>query len=128
MAKILIIDPNELFRQALKDLLMNRFPSVEVEVAVGGDEGLKKAKTLQPEIVFLEIHLPAESGLDICRKIKTDCPEAVIALLTTYDLPEYLTTAKQYGIEHLIPKEKRAGKDIVALVQAVLSDSLKSSV
>jgi DNA-binding NarL/FixJ family response regulator len=71
--------------------------------------------------------LPAESGLEKSRKIKTDCPEAVIVLLTTYDLPEYMTAAQQHGIDHLIPKEKRPGEDIVALVRSVLSDSTKLS-
>jgi hypothetical protein len=45
-----------------------------------------------------------------------------IALLTSYDLPEYHAAAKESGIEHLVPKDEWTGEDMVALVQSIVSN------
>ena len=75
-----------------------------------------------PDLIFLEIHLPSESGLDLARQIKHDHPEIIIVILTSYDLPEYEAAAKKSGIEHLVPKDDWTGEDMVALVHTILAD------
>ena len=69
MFKILIVDPNSPFRLSLKKILVNRFPLVDIELASDGNEGLDKVNSFQPNLIFLEIHLPAENGLELARKI-----------------------------------------------------------
>ena len=80
----------------------------------------------QPNLIFLEIHLPAESGLDLARRVKIDHPKIIIVILTSYDLPEYRAAAKVSGVEHLVPKDDWTGEDIMALVHTILAD-LKTS-
>ena len=122
MINILIIDPNIPFQQSLKKLLRRHFPHAAVDVAGNGEEGLNKTDALQPQIILLEIHLPGNSGLELASQVKSIQPEAIIALLTSYNLPEYEIAAKQAGIEHLIPKDEWTGDDIVGLVQSIVSD------
>ena len=122
MYKILIIDPNDPFRQSLKKILANRFPFIDIQEASDGTEGLDKIDTFDPNLVFLEIHLPARNGLDLARRIKSDHPHIVIVILTSYDLPEYQTAAIESGVEHLVPKDQWTGGDMIDLVQVVLSD------
>jgi DNA-binding NarL/FixJ family response regulator len=122
MFKILIIDPNDLFRQSLKNILMNRFPFIDIHEASDGTEGMDKVGAMDPNLIFLEIHLPAQSGLDLARKIKSDHPDIVIVILTSYDLPEYQTAAEESGVEHLVPKDDWTGVDMIDLVQLILSD------
>ncbi len=122
MISILIIDPNIPFQQSLKKLLRKHFPHVAVDGARDGQEGLRKTAALHPQIILLEIHLPGNSGLELAGQVKSIKPEAIIALLTSYNLPEYETAAKQAGIEHLIPKDEWTGDDIVGLVQSIVSD------
>jgi CheY-like chemotaxis protein len=119
--KILIIDPNKPFQQSLKKLLVKHFPSVDIEVAGNRNEGLKKIETFDPHLILLEIHLAGDSGLKLARKIKSEHPNVTIALLTSYDLPEYHAAAKESGIEHLVPKDAWTGEDMVALVQSIVS-------
>ena len=122
MFKILIVDPNDPFRRSLKKVLVNRFPFVDIEEAVDGEEGADKVVTFHPNLIFLEIHLPQENGLDLARRIKAEHPEIVIIILTNYYLPEYQTAAEESGIEHLVPKDDWTGEDMIALVLLILSD------
>jgi YesN/AraC family two-component response regulator len=122
MFKILIVDPNGPFRQSLKNVLVNRFPFIDIQEASDGNEGMVKVNTFNPNLIFLEIHLPAQNGLDLALKIKTDHPDIIIVILTSYDLPEYQTAAKESGIEHLVPKDDWTGVDMADLVQSILSD------
>ena len=81
MFKILIIDPNVPFRRSLTKVLVNRFPFVDIQQASDGTEGMDKVNTFDPNLIFLEIHLPAQSGLDLGRRIKSDHPDIVIVIL-----------------------------------------------
>jgi DNA-binding NarL/FixJ family response regulator len=122
MFKILIIDPNDPFRQSLKQILLNRFSSVDIIEAADGTEGLDKVNVFDPNLIFLEIHLPAQSGLDLARRIKSAHPDIIIVILTSYDMPEYQTAAEESGVEHLVPKDEWTGVDMIDLVQLILSD------
>ena len=122
MFKILIIDPNVPFRRSLKKILINRFPFIDIQEASDGTEGMDKVNTYDANLIFLEIHLPAQSGLDLARRIKTDHPEIIVVILTSYDLPEYQTAAQESGIEHLVPKDDWTGEDMIALVQSIFTD------
>ncbi len=122
MFKILIVDPNDPFRQSLKKVLVNRFPSVDIQEATDGNEGLQKVEDFHPHLIFLENHLPAETGLDLAGRIKADHPDIIIVILTSYDLPEYQAAAKQLGVEHMVPKDDWTGEDMIELVRSILPD------
>jgi DNA-binding NarL/FixJ family response regulator len=83
---------------------------------------MDKVDTFDPNLIFLEIRLPTKSGLDLARRIKSDHPDIVIVILTSYDLPEYQIAAEESGVEHLVPKDRWTGGDMIDLVQVVLSD------
>jgi two-component system response regulator YesN len=122
MFKILIVDPNDPFRRSLKQVLVSRFPFIDIQEAPDGGKGLEMVQGFGPNLIFLEIHLPSESGLDLARQIKIDHPDIVIVILTSYDIPEYQTAAEESGIEHLVPKDDWTGEDMIDLVHAILSD------
>jgi two-component system response regulator YesN len=122
MFKILIVDPNDPFRRSLKKVLVNRFPFVDIREASDGNAGLKMVQGFNPNLIFLEIHLPSQSGLDLARQIKHEHPEIIIVILTSYDLPEYQAAAKESGVENLVPKDDWTGEDMMALVQTILAD------
>ena len=119
---ILIIDPNIPFQQSLKNLLEKHFPLLDIEVASDGQEGLGKIQVSGPQLILLEVHLRGESGLELADEIKSKHPQAIIALLTSYNVPEYQTAAKDAGIKYLIPKDEWTGEDIVSLVRSIVLD------
>ena len=122
MFKILIVDPNDPFRRSLKKVLANRFPFADIQEAADGYEGLQMVEADHPDLIFLEIHLPAETGLELAAQIKAQNPDIIIVILTSYDLPEYKTATEKSGVEHMVPKDDWTGEDMIALVQSILSD------
>jgi DNA-binding NarL/FixJ family response regulator len=120
MFRILIIDPNTPFRESLRKIIAGRFPTIEIQEAAAGAEGLAKLNTFTPLLIFIDIYLPDKNGLDLARKIKASYPEIIIAIFARYDAPEYQTAANDSGVEHLIPKDDWTGEDILALVESIL--------
>ena len=93
--KVLIVEDSGYFRQLLKETLQSGFPEMEILEAVDGEQALKKITALLPHLVFMDIRLPGESGLEITRKIKAQYPDISVIILTSYDLPEYREAAKR---------------------------------
>jgi len=123
MFRILIIDPNTPFRESLRKIINGRFPTIEIQEATAGTEGLAKLKTFNPLLIFIDIYLPDRNGLDLAKKIKVSYPETIVAIFARYDSPEYQAAANDSGVEHLIPKDDWTGEDILALVESIILDT-----
>src|SRR5512147_1892023 len=87
--RTLIVEDNTSFRRILKDILLRRFPAMSVEEATEGVEALQKVAALTPDLIFMDVRLPGENGLELTRRIKKDHSEITVVILTSYDLPEY---------------------------------------
>ncbi len=66
--KVLIVEDSALFRQILKDTLHDRFPSIEIHEATDGEEAFQKIETLRPALIFMDIRLPGENGLELTKR------------------------------------------------------------
>ena len=121
--KALIVEDNSHFRHTLRDILSSQFPYMAIEEAEDGKDALQKVDTILPDLVFMDINLPGESGLQLTRKIKTKHPEIVVIVLTSYDLPEYEEAAFQYGANFFMIKGLSQKEEMLALVESILKDS-----
>ena len=70
MLKTLIVEDSAPFRQSLREMLCERFPTIVVDEAENGEEALQKIEDSLPHLVFMDIKLPDENGLEVTRKIK----------------------------------------------------------
>jgi len=122
MLKTLIVDDSTTFRKTFKDALCERFPFMLIEEAPGTTEALQKIKTFLPDVIFMDIWLPGESGLEFTKRIKASHPEIVVIILTAYDLPEYREAAYNGGADAFISKNSLNLADIAALIKSVFSD------
>ena len=122
MYKILIIDSNTLFRKSLGKSLFRRFPTVEIQEAGSGAEGLQQAEAFTPQLIFIDIYLPDVSGLDLAKKIKASYPEIIIATFISFDSPEYQAAAAACGVKYLIPKDDWSSEKILKFVESVLTN------
>ncbi len=105
LKRILIVEDNAFFLQFFRETLLSRFPSLEVSDAANGEEAMQKIKLLQPEVVFMDIRLPGESGLELTKKIKAQYPNVIVVIVTNYDLPEYRKAAYESRADHFISKD-----------------------
>jgi DNA-binding NarL/FixJ family response regulator len=102
--RILIVEDNGLFRQALRNGLQLSFQGATIDEATNGVEALKRIQAFFPDLILMDIRLPGESGLVLTQKIKEAHPEIIIFILSNYDIPEYRDAAFRYGADHFIPK------------------------
>ena len=70
MAKILIVEDNEMNRDMLSRRLARR--GYEITMAVDGEEGIAAARTQTPDLILMDIQLPEVSGLEVTKWIKED--------------------------------------------------------
>ena len=99
--KILIVEDNE----ELRELLVRLFSKVYlVYEAQDGEEGLGKTKEIQPDVVLSDVMMPKMSGIEMCRKIKTN--------FETSHIPVILLTA-QTAEEHTLQGLKMGADDYV---------------
>ena len=120
MVTALLVEDNVTFRDSLKETLHTRFPAMGVTEAGDGKEALQKIEACVPDLIFMDIKLPGENGLNLTKKIKTAYPHVVVVILTSYDLPEYREAAFQYHANHFIAKASVSTK-IVEVVESILS-------
>jgi len=102
--KTLIVEDSVTFRQMLKESLYSQFPTMEIEEAPDGRDLFKKIDSFHPKIVFMDIRLPGENGLELTKKIKTNYPDITVVIVTSYDLPEYREAARESMADYFVPK------------------------
>ncbi len=122
---VLLIDDHALFRIGLEGLLEKR--GIEVIAATAsGDEGIEKARELNPDIILLDMRMPGMSGSQTLRRLREAKVEAPVVMLTTSneerDLIESLRAGAQgYLLKDIDPDDLvksltdvLAGKTVVA--------------
>jgi len=119
--KTLLVEDHVPFRHFFKKSLYKEFPKILIEEATNGTEALEKVTSFVPDLIFMDIHLQDENGLELTRKIKNLHAYIEIVILTVFDLPEYRQAAKRYGVQDFIIKGLTPWKEIVALVKSISS-------
>ena len=127
MYKILIVEDSFLFRNLLKETLQSQFPTAEVIEAANGKEALQKIDYSAPNLVFMDIELHNENGLDLTRRIKALYPHVIVVILTSHGLQEYRDASYQSGADYFLSKGTATKVDILALVDSILSDRQSST-
>ncbi len=110
---ILIIDDDPfiglLFKQALGD---SRYTIV---AAATSDEGIEYAERLDFDLIFIDLAMAKNDGVEVLRRIKDIKPGARINVITAYPDSETINKALAYGPFNII-KKPSSSEDIVALV------------
>lgn len=125
MFQALIVEDNAPFRQSLREMLREQFPTMGVAEAEDGEDALVKIEKLAPHLVFMDIKLPGQSGLEVTKEIKARYSGIIVIILTSYDLPEYREAAKNYGADYFLSKGSSSREEILALVDSILAEGMK---
>ena len=120
--RTLIVQDNATFRKTFKEVLSQKFPFMVVEEAMHGVEAMEKLETFLPDLVFMDVRLPGETGLELTKKIKASHPDILIIILTDYNLPEYRKAAFDSGADDFVVKGSLNPAAIEALVKSISSD------
>jgi two-component system response regulator NreC len=101
---ILIADDHGVLRAGLRTLL-NAEPDLEVIAeASDGNDVLRLASELRPDIVLLDISMPGPGGIEVTRRLKEALPELRVLILTAHEDESMLREAVQVGAAGYIIK------------------------
>jgi DNA-binding NarL/FixJ family response regulator len=100
--RILIVDDSTHVRKALSAFLSTLSWLKVVCEASDGEDALKMIESQPPDMILMDVKMPAISGLDATRIIKERWPEIKIIILTLY--PDYLDQAQQAGADAFLVK------------------------
>lgn len=95
--RILIVDDHTLFRSGIKALLQRQEDFEVVGEAGDGLEGLKRAKSLQPDVVLLDLHMPGIGGREAVKLLSEEVPACNVLLLTVSEDAEDLIETIRAG-------------------------------
>jgi len=120
MFRTLIVEDNAIFRRSLREMIHRHFPFMSIDEAGEGTEAKEKIAACCPDLIFMDIKLPGENGLELTRHIKQEHKKVIIIILTAYDLPEYRKAAYHYGANYLVAKGSSSRDELITTVESIL--------
>ncbi|MCW0215379.1 MAG: response regulator transcription factor [Pseudonocardia sp.] len=114
--RVVLADDEALLRAGLRTVLQARGTIVVVGEAADGDEMLAAVDETSPDVVLADVQMPGRDGLSALRVLcaRPDAPPA--AVLTTFDLDDYVAEALRIGVQGFLLKDAEPD----ALIRAVL--------
>ena len=102
--RILVVDDSNTMRKAIADALRTVEGCSVVAEGANGLEAVDLARTLRPDLVVMDIHMPLMGGLEAARLIKSDVPNTHVVLVTSVLDPEVQTHALKLGVAACLEK------------------------
>jgi two-component system nitrate/nitrite response regulator NarL len=116
--RVLLIDDHALFRIGLRELLERR--DIDVIDAVGDcEEGIRKARELNPDVVLLDMRMPQMSGISVLKKLRSEHAGMPIAMLTTSQEEQDVIDSLQFGANGYLLKDMEPDELIASLREIV---------
>ncbi|WP_281883603.1 response regulator transcription factor [Paenibacillus sp. YYML68] len=121
MTTLIIVDDHAVVRSGLMLLLNGREELQVIGEAADGDEGIRLAKELKPDVVLMDLSMPhGKDGLTATQELKQAAPESAILILTMHDDDEYLFRAIHAGASGYILKSA-PHEELLGAIRSVAS-------
>ncbi|HEX6977158.1 MAG TPA: response regulator [Patescibacteria group bacterium] len=120
--KILIIEDDPLMTKLYTDTLSQEKDKYELTHALNGGDGLLKARTIVPDLIFLDIMMPRTNGLEVLDKLKVDplTKKIPIVVLTNNASEGDQKYALEKGAIKYILKSKFDPQQMLFLVKSII--------
>lgn len=113
--RLLVVEDHVFVREGLRALLAHE-PDLEVAgEASSADEAVERARTLQPDLVVMDVSLGGSSGIDAIERLRTERPELHVVVLTMHDDARTVDRAVRAGARGYVVK----GTDVRGLCEAI---------
>jgi DNA-binding NarL/FixJ family response regulator len=129
MIDVLLVDDDHLMRAGLR-MIIEQSPDIRVvEEAGDGEEAVRLARRLRPDLVVMDIRMPVLDGISATREMTSTADPPKVLILTTFELDEYVFNALQAGASGFLlkrspPEQLIDGIRTVAAGEALLSPSV----
>jgi len=116
--KLLLVDDHPIVLDGIKSHLCAQPDFEVVGDAANGQEALRKAKLLLPDVVLMDISMPHMNGLEAMTSLRKQVPNAKILVLTMHDSREYIAQVVRSGARGYLLKDS-APAELVGAIKAV---------
>lgn len=101
--RVLIADDEQTMRTLLSDLLRQEGCKV-IAKAVNGVEAFEFYKSKKPNMIFLDINMPVEDGIDVLKRIREEDKDVFICMVSADAYPETVREAVTLGVSGFVVK------------------------
>lgn len=117
--RVLLVDDHPLTLEGMRQVL-DREPDLEVVgEAAQGEEAIRLAQRLRPDILLLDISMPIMNGIEVADSLRRTAPETRIVVMTGYEENDHYNEALlRLGIKGYLPK-RTPGDELVGHLRAV---------
>jgi two-component system, NarL family, invasion response regulator UvrY len=119
MMRIIIADDHTIVRRGLKQILLDDYPSAEIEEVCDAESLIKKVILEKWDVVITDLSMPGRSGLDALQQIKQSFPRLPVLILSVHPEDHYALRVLKAGAAGYISKDT-APEELVKAVQKVL--------
>ena len=116
--KIILADDHVVVRQGTRQLLEREHDIEVVGEAGDGEEAVRLASQLKPDMIIMDIAMPKLSGIEATRQIKELLPSAMVLVLTGYDDDEYIFSLLEIGAAGYLLKDV-SGDELINAIRSV---------
>ena len=117
MIKIMLADDHHVVRKGLRALLNSERDFEVIGEASNGLETVELAKSLQPDVLILDLMMPGMNGLEVAVQLTKVCPQIRIIMLSMHCSEAYVYEALRSGAKAYVLKENTADELIAAIRQ-----------
>ncbi|WP_063055114.1 response regulator [Nocardia salmonicida] len=115
---VLVVDDQELMRMGLK-MVLGAHPDIEVIGEAGnGDEAVRRASELRPDVVLMDVRMPVVDGVTATARIVAAGEGVRVLVMTTFDLDEHALGALRAGASGFLLKDTPP-EDLVSAIRSV---------
>ncbi len=124
--RVLVADDQALVRAGFRMIIDSDDEMEVVAEAEDGSEAVRLARSRQPDVVLMDIRMPAMDGIEATKRLAAEpgCTQARIVILTTYDLDEYVFDALDAGASGFLLKDVSPEDLVQAIRVAARGDAL----
>jgi len=119
MQKVLLIEDDQLISRIYHRIFS--LEGYEVAIAEKGEEGLIKAKSLQPSIILMDLMMPDMDGISALKALKADpTTQKIPVIIVSNASNEVLEQALAHGAVKYIVKSDKDPREVVEIVKNIL--------
>jgi len=127
MIRVMLVDDHEMVRMGLAAYLSTEDDIEVVAEASSGEEGVKLATQLSPDVILMDLVMDGIGGIEATRRIRESCPQAKVIVLTSFIDDEKVYPVIEAGAFSYLLKTSRASEIARAIRSAAAGEPILES-